>query len=165
MSLTEATGRTLVELVEARIEFIIVGLTAAVALGAPVVTFDLDIVHRRTPENADRLLAWLLDREAHHRFDLANRRLPPTRELLLGQGHLNLQTSFGPLDVLCELGAGEGYEELFDDTVLVELGSVVLRVLGLPRLIEVKARAGRPKDRAVLPVLIATLDEQKRRIP
>ena len=37
-----------------------------------------------------------------------------------------------------------------------------IRVLGLSRLIAVKAKAGRPKDRAVLPVLVATLDEQRR---
>jgi len=30
-------------------------------------------------------------------------------------------------------------------------------------LIAVKARAGRPKDRAVLPVLIATLDQQQKK--
>jgi hypothetical protein len=31
--------------------------------------------------------------------------------------------------------------------------------------IVVKAKAGRPKDRIVLPVLIATLEEQRRRQP
>lgn len=40
---------------------------------------------------------------------------------------------------------------------------MTVSVLGLPRLIEVKARANRAKDRAVLPLLIATLDEQKSR--
>ena len=126
-------------------------------------TFDLDIVHRRTPDNVDRLLAWLLAHDAVHRFDLSNRRLPPTRELLLGRGHLNFRTSLGDLDVLCELGPGEGYDELLPDSISIALGSVTVQVLGLARLIEVKARAGRPKDRAVLPVLIATLDEQKGR--
>jgi hypothetical protein len=33
------------------VEFIVVGGVAAVLQGAPVVTFDLDILHRRTPEN------------------------------------------------------------------------------------------------------------------
>jgi hypothetical protein len=108
------------------------------------------------------LLSWLRAHGAYHRFDLANRRLPPTEELLLGHGHVNLQTDQGKLDVLCELGEGEGYEEILADTVLVDDGSITLRVLGLPRLIAVKARAGRPKDRAVLPVLVATLDEQTR---
>jgi hypothetical protein len=81
-------------LVEAGIEFIVVGGAAGVMLGAPIVTMDLDIVHRRTPENVDLLLSWLLRHGAFHRFDLANRRLPSSRELLLGQGHLNLQTDW-----------------------------------------------------------------------
>ena len=111
--------------------------------------------------DAWRLLqGWLLANGAYHRFDLANRRLPPTRDLLLGSGHINLQTDAGKLDVLCELAPGEGYEEVLADTVVLDNGVFTVRVLGLPRLIAVKARAGRPKDRAVLPVLIATLDEQ-----
>jgi predicted nucleotidyltransferase len=64
--------------------------------------------------------------------------------------------------VLCELGEGEGYDEILPDTVTLENGGQPLRVLGLERLIAVKARAGRPKDRAVLHVLIATLDEQRK---
>jgi predicted nucleotidyltransferase len=160
VSFDENTRRTLRELVEANVEFIVVGGMAAVMLGAPVVTLDLDIVHRRTPENVARLLAWLLAHDAYNRFDLANRRLPPKEDALLGRGHINLQTDLGKLDVLCELGEGQGYDELLADTVTVDNGEISLRVLGLRRLIVEKARAGRPKDRAVLPVLIATLDEQ-----
>lgn len=163
MSVDQATGLLLGELDRARIEHIVVGLTAAVLLGAPVVTFDLDIVHRRTQDNVDRLLAWLLAHDAYHRLDLANRRLPPTRPALLGTGHLNLATDLGKLDVLCELGIGEGYDEIFADTVRVETPDAVVRVLDLPRLIAVKAKANRPKDRAVLPVLLATLDERNKR--
>lgn len=162
MSLADDALQMLQGLVEAGVEFIVVGGAAGVILGAPIVTFDLDIVHRRTPENVDRLLAWLDSHGAYHRFDLANRRLPPTRDLLLGQGHINLQTDLGKLDVLCELGPEEDYEQLLADTVLVENDAVRLRVLGLRRLIAVKARAGRPKDRAVLPLLMATLDENER---
>ncbi|MBI4952799.1 MAG: hypothetical protein HY908_12260 [Myxococcales bacterium] len=85
--------------------------------------------------------------------------LPPTRQQLLGKGQLNFETDLGKVDVLCELGPGEGYEQILEDTVVV--GGI--RVLGLARLIAVKARANRPKDRATLPVLIATLDERTRR--
>lgn len=162
MSLDEKTRRTLEELTEAGVEFIIVGGMAAILLGAPILTLDLDIVHRRTPENVASLLRWLLAHGAYHRFDLADRRLPPKEDALLGHGHLNLQTDLGKLDVLCELSEGEGYDEIVGDTVLMESGALRLRVLGLPRLIAVKAAAGRPKDRAVLPVLVATLDEQLR---
>lgn len=89
--------------------------------------------------------------------------MPPQEDALLGHGHLNLQTDLGKLDVLCELAEGEGYEEVLSDTVLVVAGGLTLRVLALPRLIAVKARAGRPKDRAALPILLAALDEQRRR--
>jgi hypothetical protein len=163
VSLSKETPELLQGLVEAGISFIVVGGAAGVILGAPIVTLDLDIVHQKAPDNIDRLLAWLLGHGAYHRYDLANRRLPPTREQLAGEGHLNLQLDLGKLDVLCQLSAGEDYENLIEDTVLVENGSFQLRVLELHRLIAVKARAGRPKDRAVLPVLMATLDEQKRR--
>jgi hypothetical protein len=36
---------------EASIKFILVGGLAAVVQGAPITTFDLDIVHRRSDEN------------------------------------------------------------------------------------------------------------------
>jgi hypothetical protein len=149
-------------LTEAGIAFFVVGGAGALMLGAPIVTFDLDIVHQRTPENVDRLLAWLLAHRAYHRLDLANRRLPPTREPLLGTGHLNLQLDLGKLDVLCELAPDQGYDELLPYAVLMELGAHRVRVLGLEKIIEAKTRAGRPKDKAVLPVLLATLDEQRK---
>lgn len=150
---------------EAGVEHIVVGGMAAVLQQAPIFTEDLDIVHRRTPENVARLLRWLLAHGAYHRLDLANRRLPPQEDGLLGHGHLNLQTDLGKLDVLCEIGENEGYEELLPDTTVLHDGPFPLRVLGLARLISVKARAGRPKDRAVLPVLMATLDEKRRAKP
>ena len=64
--------------------------------------------------------------------------------------------------MLCELGEGEGYEEILADTFVLEQDGFPLQVLGLSRLIVVKGRAGRPKDRAVLPVLVATLDERQK---
>jgi hypothetical protein len=155
--------RIIARLAEGRVEFMVVGGYAGVMLGAPILTFDLDIVHRRTPENVDRLHEWLLAHGAYHRNDLANRRLSPARELLAGGGHLNLATDLGDLDVLCELAPGEGYDELLTDSVLLRAGDAEVRVLGLERLIAVKTRTGRPKDRAVLPVLMATLDERKLR--
>jgi hypothetical protein len=46
-------------LVEAGVEFIIVGGAAATAHGSARLTLDLDIVYRRAPENIDRLTAAL----------------------------------------------------------------------------------------------------------
>src|SRR6187551_1128450 len=98
----------LAKLCDAGVEFIIVGGAACVIQGAPITTNDLDIVHRRTPENVERLLELLLQLDATMRYDFAN---SPTAELLAGKGQLNLSTSLGPIDPLCELD-GLGFDEL-----------------------------------------------------
>jgi len=42
------------------------------------------------------------------------------------------------------------------------LDEVSLRVLDLPTLVEMKTKAGRPKDRVALPILIATIEERQK---
>ncbi len=147
-------------LAEAEVEFIIVGGTAAVLHGAPLVTKDLDIVHRRTPENIERLLAVLRTVDAIKRAD--SRQLRPTSSWFLGRGHILLDTKDGPLDVLCEFEPGEDYDWLAPRSVRIAQGSRSILVVDLPTLIELKTRAGRPKDRMALPILVATLEEQTR---
>lgn len=149
-------------LVEAKIEFIVVGMSAAVLLGVPATTLDLDVVHRRTSDNIAKLLQLLAGIGAHYRCDLENRILSPTAAVLAGHGHQNLQTAHGPLDLLGQLDE-LGYEELLPRSIVVEDGSLSLNVLDLPALIEVKTRAGRPKDKLALPLLLATLDERRQR--
>ena len=149
------------QLCDAGVEFIIVGGAAAVLQGAPITTTDLDIVHRRTPDNVARLLEVLLQLDAVMRYDFERRGLRPTAEMLAGKGQINLSTAPGPVDPLCELDAGRGYEELLPNSERVLEDGRLYHVLGLPTLIEVKTKAGRPKDRMALPVLIATLQERK----
>jgi len=145
-----------------QVEFIVVGMTAGVLQGAPITTVDLDLVHRRTPENIDRLLRVLAHLDAVYRHDA--RRLRPTESHLAGPGHQLLTTNLGDLDCLGTIGDGMGYDELLDRTVEMSLGEGrAIRVLSLPALIQAKEQAGRPKDLAALPVLRATLDELKRR--
>ncbi len=155
--------QVLLDLLVAQVEFIVVGGLAAVLQGAPVVTFDVDIVHRRTTENVEKLHRYLMSRGAYHRLDLANRRLPPQQEALLGRGHLNLAFGQAKLDVLCEIDANAGYDELLPDTEIIEFHRETLRILGLPRLIQAKSAAGRGKDKMVLPILVATLEAKRRK--
>lgn len=146
-------------LAEGRVEFIVVGGVAGVLQGAPIVTFDLDLVHRRTPGNVQRLLAVLGSLHARYRDP---RDLLPTAPHLLGPGHNLLATDHGPLDLLGAIATGLVYEDLLADTVVLDLDGIEVPVLELARLIEVKVAAGRPKDLAALPVLRATLDESRR---
>jgi len=149
-------------LAENDVEFIVVGMAAGILHGAPVTTVDLDLVHRRRPENVQRLLRVLSELDATYRHD--PRGLRPAESHLVGPGHQLLATGLGDLDCLGTIDQDRGYEELLGQTVEMKLtGGRVVRVLSLPALIEAKERSGRPKDLAVLPVLRATLDEVKRR--
>lgn len=58
---------TLTALAQHEVSFIVVGGVAAVLAGAPISTFDLDIVHERSPSNAARLLSALTQMEARYR--------------------------------------------------------------------------------------------------
>ncbi|HWO19991.1 MAG TPA: hypothetical protein VNO30_14490 [Kofleriaceae bacterium] len=141
------------------VEFVVVGGVAAVLNGAPISTFDLDIVHARASANLDRLLAALTELDARYR-DLTGRVLRPERSALAGDGHHLLVTSCGPLDVLGQIGDRLRYEDLLPETVERTLGTHRFRVLDLAALIRTKEQAGRDKDRAVLAVLRRTLQER-----
>jgi hypothetical protein len=144
------------------VEFVVVGMTAGILHGAPVTTVDVDVVHRRSPENVARLLRVLAGLDAVYRHDPG--RLRPDESHLVGPGHQLLTTTLGDLDCLGTIDQDRGYEQLLGLSVEMMLaGGLTMRVLSLPALIEAKTRSGRPKDLAALPVLRATLDETKRR--
>ena len=143
-------------------ELVVVGMAAGVLRGAPVTTLDVDIVHRRNPENIARLLRVLADLDAVYRHD--PRRLKPAESHLSSPGHQLLSTRFGHLDCLGTIGNDLSYEQLLDRAPELDLADgLVVRVIDLPTLIELKQEAGRPKDLAALPVLRATLAESRRR--
>ena len=145
-----------------RVEFIVVGGVSAVLQGAPLTTFDIDVVHSRAPENLPRLLAALAELNAHSRAQ-PERRLKPAKSHLETGGHQLLMTRYGPLDLLGEIGSGHGYDDLLRDVVDFELApGFRVHVLGLGRLIEVKRETAGEKDLAVLPVLQRTLEESQR---
>jgi len=144
------------------VEFVVVGMTAGVLQGAPVTTIDLDVVHRRDPENVARLLRVLRNLDAVYRHD--PRGLRPQESHLLSPGHQLLSTNCGDLDCLGSIDEGRTYEDLLPQSVELDLSAGLrIRVLGLSELLAMKIRAGRPKDLAVVPLLKATLDESSRR--
>jgi hypothetical protein len=138
------------------VELILVGGLAAVAQGAPIATFDADIVHRRTEANVDRLMAFLLDIGAHHR-GRPPPPLPPDRQALLGAGHSLLATRLGQLDVLGAIEQAKGYEELLPDAVTIGMGAHTLQVLSLEAIVRLKRTSTHPKDKLRLPILEAVL--------
>jgi hypothetical protein len=148
---------------DAKVEFLVVGGVSAVLNGVPVNTFDVDVVHRRTSENVDRILPVLEALDAVYRIQ-PERRLRPGRQALMSTGHQTLLTKYGPLDLLGTIGTDLGYEELVPrSTEILIAEGVRVRILNLETLIEVKEQLNGDKDRAMLPILRHTLEENKRR--
>ena len=140
----------LVSLAEAQVEFIVVGGVAAVAHGAPITTFDVDIVHRRSPKNVERLTTALQTLNAHTR---SRPGLFPGPDALAGPGHQLLETRLGPLDVLGVIEDNRGYDELLSETSITRVRGYEVRLLSLDTLIAIKRGSSREKDRLMLPLL------------
>lgn len=134
------------------VELIVVGMLAAVAQGAPVTTHDVDIVHRRTPDNIARLLAVLTDLDARYRGH-GDKVLRPTAEILAGPGHSLLVTRLGFLDVLGAIEGDRDYDALLPHSTEIPLAGRSLRVLDLETIVEFKRGSTRRKDQIALPVL------------
>jgi len=141
------------------VEFIIVGGVCAVLHGAPLATFDLDVVHSREPRNLTRLMAALEELNAHYRIPGRVEERPGVSHLA-SAGHQLLMTCFGPLDLLGTIGKGRDYSQLLDETVELEVGGgLKVRVSSLESLVKTKEETGQEKDRAALPVLRRLLEE------
>ena len=142
------------------VEFIVVGGVAAILEGAPVSTFDLDIVYRRSDENNARLAAALGEINARYE-DPAGRHIVPDETHLATINVNLLKTDLGDLDVLRRIRGDLGYEELLDRMVEYEVADLRLQVADLETVIESKEFADRDKDRAALPILRRTLEVKK----
>jgi hypothetical protein len=154
---------TLRALHDGGVDFILVGGLAAVLNGAPVDTFDTDVVHSRDVSNIERLLPVLESLDAVFRIH-PERRLRPNASHLASAGHLNLITRYGPLDLLGTIGRNLGYEDLMAHSAEMDIGEKLrIRVLDLETIIGIKEELGGEKDRAVLPILRRTLDEKRKR--
>lgn len=67
-------------------------------------------------------------------------------------------------DVVFEPAGTAGYADLLQDAETVDLGDDLVARVASPRdLIRMKHAAGRPKDLAQIPALMATLEEWRRR--
>lgn len=134
-------------------EFLLVGGLAAVAQGAPLATVDVDVVHRRSPANADRLLAFLAGVGARYRGRSGGQVLLPTRDALLGPGHHLLATALGPLDLLGAIEGGRGYDDLLPESVEILVEGQRVRVVRLETLADLKRGSTSVKDRLTLAII------------
>jgi predicted nucleotidyltransferase len=147
-------------LVDANVDFILVGGAAATAHGANRLTVDVDVVYERSDENLRRLVAALAPHNPYLRGAPAG--LPFALDLATLRNGLNftLVTSLGDLDLLGEIVGGGGHAALLPHCIDLHVFGRTVKCLGLRKLIEVKRAAGRPKDLEAIAELEVIASEQ-----
>ena len=132
------------------VEYVLVGGAAVVAHGSTLMTQDLDILYRVSPENVHRLLSAFEELDAYVFND--SRKLRFEFEHLNNHGHHLTETKAGRIDALGSIGARGDihYEHLLSDAVKLDVFGVQLLCISLEQLISVKRELGRPRDQAAV---------------
>lgn len=136
-------------LLEARVEFVLIGGVAAIVHGSAAFTLDLDISAPLSEENCGRLLLALSG--LHPRFALAANKRAVTEDAAGLSRYKNLYfgTDLGRLDVLASVEPIGDYAAVASNAIDAEAFGRRCRVLSLDDLITVKAHVARPKDKLV----------------
>ena len=127
---------------------------------------DVDVTPARDPANLRRLSDALEDLGAQVRVGDESFPFAHDADSLAGTAVLNLRCDDGDFDLCFEpIGVDGGYNELAQDahTVLIEVDGDVLpvRCADLAVIVRSKTAANRPKDRQVLALLVAQLEDRE----
>jgi hypothetical protein len=143
------------------VHYVVIGAVAAIAVGAPLVTRDLDITPQRDAANLARLARALDDLDARLRVpnEPEGVLFPVEPEMLMTANVWTLMTRTGQLDLVFEPAGTRGFDDLRRDATKIELATgVKVLVASLADVIRSKQAAAREKDLAQLPLLRRTLE-------
>jgi hypothetical protein len=135
----------LAKLIEADVEFVLVGGLAASIHGSSLTTRDVDVCCRFTEANLMRIQRALESLRPVHRMrpDLP---LALTPEQCASLKNLYIKTDLGILDCLgAVLGVGD-FDEVARHCTAIELPIGMIRILDIDTLITAKEAMGRPHD-------------------
>lgn len=134
-----------------RLDAVLIGNAAAALQGSPVTTIDLDFMFRSSPANLRKLKRLADDLDA-----IVLRPFYPASELYrVARDADGLQ-----LDFMARIDGIRSFPALRSRALVIRFGRHPLAVASLADIIRSKAAAGRPQDRAVLPILRRTLREK-----
>lgn len=152
----------LAALVEAGVEFVLVGGYAAVLHGASRPTEDVDITPATTFDNLTKLAGALKSLRARIRTDAVPDGLAfdTSAEAMQGLLMLNLTTRLGDLDIAFRPSGTDGYSDLAAQAEDWAVGAITIRVASLVDVIRSKEAAGRDKDVRALGELYGLLRAQ-----
>jgi len=155
--------RTLLSALQSNgVAFVIIGGVAATLHGSARVTYDLDLIYERSPDNLERIVAALKP------YDPYLRGAPPglpfkfDSETLKRGLNFTLTTTEGPIDLLGELSGIGPYDTVAQHTVEAELFGSTVHFLDIDALITSKKAAGRAKDLEAIAELETIKEERQR---
>ncbi|CAN5475755.1 hypothetical protein BH10ACT2_BH10ACT2_23840 [soil metagenome] len=148
-----------------RVKCVLIGGLGAVLHGSPATTNDADLCPDRSPANLTRLATMLRSLKARVRTDGVEDGLPfdCSAEFFANVELINLVTNAGDVDIAFRPAGSNGYPELITRSVAFDIDGHSLQVASLDDIIRSKEVANRPKDRAVLPILLALREEISQR--
>lgn len=147
-------------LAAARVEFVIVGGMAVRSHGSGYLTQDLDICYSRNRNNLECIA------EALRPLNPRPRGFPDDLPFVWDWSTLQHGTNFTfkttlcDIDLLGEVSGVGSYDEVFNESILIDLEGSLVSVLSVEGLIRAKEAAGRLKDEAGLKELYALRDSE-----
>ncbi len=150
-------------LLEANVEFVVVGGVAAIAHGVATMTDALDVVAPLIVENCRRILAAVGPYEPRFYQTLGKPPVTRTAEELSEFRNLYFSTTLGVVDFLGTLPPIGTFREVAARSIVRTLHGLECRIISLDDLIAVKAHVGRPKDKSVEFELRAIRDLTKKK--
>ena len=127
------------ELVRQKVDFMVVGLSAAALQGAPVVTQDVDLWFRDLGDPGIRKAL----------RKVGGTYVPP----LLVNPPMFAGEAVSLFDIVVHMHGLASFDKEAKNAVAISLGAFRIRALSLEQIIRSKTATGRQKDKLVLPVL------------
>ena len=155
-------NRLLQRLIEADVEFVIVGGFGGVLHGSSLVTRDLDVCALLTPTNVEKLRAAFREFNPSHRHSSGRLSFLENPEPGIELKNLYLQTDLGPLDLMSSITGVGDYARVAASAIEVELFGHRVKVISIEDLIAAKEALGRDKDLLAAKELRAILQRGRR---
>jgi len=134
-------------LINAGVDFVIIGGFAGVVHGCTYVTQDIDICCDFKPDTLLALQKAISDLHPVHRMTPGRKRLKLTEQTCGQFKNLYLDTDIGQLDCLSFIDGLGDYCEVKQESDLIEVEKMKMRVLSLDALIKAKKKMNRNRDK------------------
>ena len=131
---------------DAKVEFSLIGGLASRHYGVTLVTEDVDICARFTPDNLRRIESAFKDFHPRHRLTANKLPLELTDELCRSLKNIYLTTDLGILDCLSQVAGIGDFNAVLRQSELKEFPFGCCYMLKIDALIQAKQAVGRPHD-------------------